>query len=320
MTDVTITTGSRLHFGPLSVAAPAGGRFGGVGVMIDSPSLVLSMSSSREESFEGDPTSVARIKELFARIRSSNSPFATSELKVSIRNQIPSHCGFGSGTQLGLAVAKAMSVVADEPEPSLETLARRVGRGLRSAVGLHGFAYGGFLVDGGRADSTQLGTLVGRVELPAEWTFVLAIPRQSIGLSGEAEQSAFAKQTPMDQTLTAELCRNVLMDWLPAAIKSDFERFSEAMYDFGIRVGEFFSGVQGGVFSNARMTEWAAVMRRRGIAGIAQTSWGPTVAALCPNEATAGQVVAEFTNDPNWQDCQFQLASPLNRGALVERA
>ena len=308
-----------MHFGPLSVAAPAGGRFGGVGVMIDSPSLTLTARPSQEDRVAGDESSVARVKELIRRIRESDVGNRLPPCEISIQNQVPSHCGFGSGTQLGLAVSQALSIVANEPPPPLETLARRVGRGLRSAVGLHGFAFGGFLVDGGRADPTQLGTLVSRIELPTEWTFVLAMPRESVGLSGEAEQSAFAKQVPMDQSLTAELCRIVLMDWLPSAIKSDFDRFAASMFTFGIAVGEFFSGVQGGVFSNSRMAEWAALLRRQGIAGIAQTSWGPTLAAICPNPSTAQQLVADFASDPNWSDCQFQTASPLNRGASIQR-
>lgn len=318
MTSVTITTGSRLHFGPLSVAAPAGGRFGGVGVMIDSPSLEITAKVADEDSFSGDAQSISRVKTLVQRIRESDIAGRFAPCQFSIRNSIPSHCGFGSGTQLGLAVAQALSILANEPDPPLETLARRVGRGLRSAVGLHGYAYGGFLVDGGRADPTQLGTLVSRVELPEGWTFVLAMPRESIGLSGEAELSAFARQVPMEQTLTAELCRIVLMDWLPAAIKSDFDRFAAAMYEFGISVGQFFAGVQGGVFSHPRMAEWAAQLRRQGVVGIAQTSWGPTLAAICPDQKTAQQLISDFGNDPNWSDCQFQTAAPLNRGASVQ--
>ena len=317
MTGVVITTGARLHFGPLSVAAPAGGRFGGVGVMIDAPRVVLTANSANADSVHGDPTTVTRVTEFLRRIRSATGAEALPACTITVNEIIPGHQGFGSGTQLGLAVARATSAIGNEPTPSLETLARRVGRGLRSAIGLHGFAHGGFLVDGGRAESNQLGTLVSRIAFPSKWKFVIAVPRETIGLSGEAEQSAFARQPPMPLALTANLCRIVLMDWLPAVIESDFERCGEAMYTFGHAVGEFFSQAQGGVFAHPRMAEWAALIRQRGIQGVGQTSWGPTLAALCQDEESALQLLQDFARDARWQDCSFQLVSPLNHGATT---
>jgi predicted sugar kinase len=188
---------------------------------------------------------------------------------------------------------------------------------LRSAVGLYGFAQGGFLIDGGRTDANQLGTLVSRVEFPVDWRFVIAAPRESIGLSGEAEQSAFASQPPMPPSLTGELCRIVLMDWLPSVIQADFVRCGQSMSTFGNAVGEFFSNAQGGVFAHPRMAEWAALVRRRGIQGVAQTSWGPTLAALCASEAAADQLSRDFARDSGWNDCSFEIVSPLNQGASV---
>lgn len=319
MSTVTITTGSRLHFGPLCVSAPAGGRFGGVGLMIDAPCLVLSARPAEVDVVHGDSAIVSRIEQFLRSIRQVTVGQHRSGCEITVVRAIPSHCGFGSGTQLGLAVARAASLVADEPEPSLETLARRVGRGLRSAIGLHGFQQGGFLVDGGRTDSDRLGTLVSRVAFPADWRIVLAMPQSSCGLSGAAEQAAFANQSAMPGRLTAELCRIVLMDWLTSVIEADFDHCSAAMYQYGHAVGEFFSPVQGGVFANQRMCEWAELVRRRGIEGVAQTSWGPALAVLCPSERAARQLQQDFATDPAWTDCSFDVAAPLNRGALITR-
>ena len=317
MTAVETTTGSRLHFGPLSVAAPAGGRFGGIGLMIDSPRIVLSAQTAQQDSVHGDETSARRVTEFLNRVRDAMPGTDRPAMSITIHESIPSHSGFGSGTQLGLAVARIASLFANESEPPLQTLARRVGRGLRSAVGLHGFGLGGFLVDGGRAHPDQLGTLVSRTEFPANWRFVLAVPRKAIGLSGEAEQSAFAKQPPMPQSLTGDLCRIALMDWLPSVIEQDFPRCSESLYAFGHAVGEFFARAQGGVFAHPRMAEWAAQIRRRGIQGVAQTSWGPTLAALCDSDSMAQQLARDFANDPAWNDCSFSVVAPLNRGARI---
>ncbi len=317
MTSVTITTGARLHFGPLSVSAPAGGKFGGVGVMIQSPSTILTARIAQVDSVVGEEKSAKRVAEFLSRIRNALPTETLPACEISVKQTIPAHCGFGSGTQLGLAVARLTSALLSEPEPTPEALARRAGRGLRSAIGLYGFHRGGFLVDGGRAEPNQLGTLVARVDFPTEWRFVLAAPKRTAGLSGEAEQLAFASQPPMPTILTGELCRIVLMEWLPAVIESDFSRCSESMFQFGHAVGEFFSKAQGGVFADRRMSDWANLLRRRGIQGVAQTSWGPTVAALCANDKQAQQMKLDFARDSAWNDCSFQVVSPLNQGAAV---
>lgn len=305
-----------MHFGPLSVAAPAGGRFGGVGVMIDSPRTVINVSSADHDSIEADEGTQGRVDQFLRRIR-QNMSTPVSPVSIVVSETIPSHRGFGSGTQLGLAIARALSLISQEATPTLPMLARRVARGLRSAVGLYGFERGGFLTDGGRVSSDQLGTLVNRLEFPSDWRFVLAGPRQTVGLSGEAEQAAFANQPPMPASLTAELCQIVLMDWLPSVIEADFQRCAESMYRFGHLVGEFFSPAQGGIFANPRMTEWAKLVRARGFHGIAQTSWGPTVATLCTSQSVAEQLESDFEGDPNWNDCTFEIAAPMNHGANV---
>lgn len=317
MRAVSVTTGSRLHFGPLSVAGPAGGRFGGVGVMIASPRTVLTAKQAATDSIVGDASAIVRVAEFLKRIRNTAPEEFRVPCEISISETIPSHCGYGSGTQLALAVARAVSVVANEPEPRLETLAHRVQRGLRSAIGLYGFQQGGFLVDGGRVESDGLGTLVSRLEFPADWRFVLAAPKQVIGLSGAAEQSAFARQPHMPVSLTAELCRIVLMDWLPSVLEADFQRCSDAMYTYGHAVGEFFTPTQGDVFSHPKMAELARLIRHRGISGVAQTSWGPTLATLCYSADHAAQLERDLAQDPRWNECSFEVVAPLNRGASV---
>lgn len=318
-TPVTVTTGARLHFGPLAAAGSGGGKFGGVGMMISAPGCVVIARPADRDSFVGDEASVARVARFVRHIRdASPGDVMVASCQIEVREAIPSHSGLGSGTQLGLAVARALSELSGEREVSVETLARRAGRGLRSAIGLHGFARGGFLVDGGRADQRdQLGTLVARCDVPPEWRLVLASPPQSSGLSGEAELRAFAAQPPMSSALTGELCRIVLMDWLPAVIEADFARVSSAMYEFGLAVGRFFEPVQGGVFAHPRMARLVEHLRARGVSGIAQTSWGPTLAVLCAGDAEAHQLAADYTDGGDWSDCEFRVVEPLNRGATV---
>ncbi len=333
-TQVTVTTGSRLHFGPLAPAGCSGGKFGGIGMMISAPGVVVTARTAERDRFEGDETSRSRVVPLVNRVREAmfdaahtdvNQPDLAAKLRskigscaTEVRAVIPPHSGLGSGTQLGLAVARAFSELAGERAIPVETLAQRSGRGLRSAIGLHGFERGGFLVDGGRADQRHvLGTLVARYELPSNWRLVLASPGKSQGLSGVDEQQAFAAQRPMPVELTGELCRIALLDWLPALVEADFTRFSEAMHEFGVRVGQFFSAAQGGVFAHPRMALLVEQLRAGGVQGVAQTSWGPTLAVLCSSPREATELASNLTNDARWSDTNFRIVEPLNRGATV---
>src|SRR5580765_7782762 len=63
-------------------------------------------------------------------------------------------------------------------------LARRAGRGRRSAIGLHGFHEGGLLVEAGKRAPEEISPLVARVDFPDEWRFVLVRPRRATGVSG----------------------------------------------------------------------------------------------------------------------------------------
>ena len=71
------------------------------------------------------------------------------------------HTGLGVGTQLGLAIAKALAVASGEPELPSAELAMRVGRGERSAIGVHGFDRGGLLVDAGKLPGEAVSPLSG---------------------------------------------------------------------------------------------------------------------------------------------------------------
>ena len=66
--------------------------------------------------------------------------------RITVEEAPPEHSGFGTGTQLALAVGRAVSSLPTEE------VARVTGRGRRSAIGTHGFATGGLLADGGRKD------------------------------------------------------------------------------------------------------------------------------------------------------------------------
>lgn len=318
--EVRITTGSRLHWGLLSLAPTTGREFGGIGLMVDAPQLVLSLKRSTTEHDRITCTEACHSKvavTLNAARRylpdSSQPGFFTVELE----SEIPMHCGFGSGTQLSLAIARAMALLSGEQKLSAVELAPRVQRGARSALGVHGFDCGGFLVEGGKHDSGQISPLVARADFPEDWKILLITPTNQEGISGIVEAEAIQQLGPMPASITEKLCRLVLMQLLPAVLTRDFTEFSAGLTSFGRTVGEYFKPAQGGIYAHSQMAELEKLLIANGIQGIAQTSWGPTLSVVCPSSTEAENVSSVILKNGYGEFCSLKTVSPLNRGAQV---
>src|SRR4029079_11549235 len=125
--------------------------------------------------------------------------------RLAIEKTIPQHAGLGSGTQLALAVGAALNAFAGLPSQTPQELALSVGRGLRSAVGSYGFVYGGLIVEQGKLPEEPISPLDCRLDLPAEWRFVLVRPRQLAGLAGADESAAMAALPAVPPEVTQRL-------------------------------------------------------------------------------------------------------------------
>lgn len=279
--------------------------------MVDRPGWRITLTTARRDEF-GTHAQSQRIAGIVSHIRALSPGLGPVRIEVS--DSVPPHAGFGSGTQLALAIGRGLSMLAGRPEAGSFELARLAGRGARSAIGIHGFERGGLIVDAGRRTAEGAGELACREAVPDVWRFVLVTPPHE-GLSGDEERTAFERLPPMPPSLTGRLCRLVLCDVLPALQRGDFERFSAAVTEYGALVGSYFAPVQGGVFSDSRMPAVAELAAKRFGCGCAQTSWGPSVAVLCPDPIAAEGVAAAVRRDARWQGCTVTIAAALNRGA-----
>ena len=181
------------------------------------------------------------------------------------------------GTQLGLSVTRLILEMSRRSNKGIEELAILSGRGLRSGIGLHGFVQGGLIVDGGRARPEGIPPLLARLEFPKEWSILLVIPRRGPSLHGPLELQAFASLPPSPESLTDRLCRLVLLGLLPAVVEHDLPRFGEALEEIQRRVGEGFAPAQGGIFARPESETILENLKREGLRGVGQSSWGPTL-------------------------------------------
>jgi beta-RFAP synthase len=312
----TIITGSRLHFGPLAWKPRQGRDFGGWGVMLETPRTVVRIGDSDALANRQGPAahSQSRAEEILNRVLKSLDLQEGAGLRVIVDEEPPPHCGFGSGTQLALAVAAGVHFLKEGERPSAPELARITGRGVRSAVGIHGFDYGGLLVDAGKQSGEDIGQLAARREFPEEWRFVLVRMSVAEGLAGDQETRAFNELPSFSDALSDRLSRIVLTDVLPSIRSEDCAAFAAALDEYGCLVGEAFTPCQGGVVHPASMPIWKA-LRERGVKGIAQTSWGPTLAIVCENVAAAEKAMSMIAEVAPSAACA--LSRPKNDAAMI---
>lgn len=296
---IRLQTPSRLHFGLLSMTTGSlwpdlhgqetifARQFGGIGLMIQKPGVSLSVRPAADWSAEGP---LAERALAFARRLIQSVPAeAVRPHHLAIESSAPEHAGLGTGTQLGMAVAQALAVAFGLLELNPVELALLVGRGKRSALGVHGFAQGGFLVEAGKRHPDRIAPLVARAAFPEAWRVVLILPSDERGLHGLDEKQAFQRlhSSGTALALTDALCRLVLLSLLPALYEQDLETFGEALYDFNLRVGEVFAPFQGGPYASPRLMDLVAYIRQQGVRGSGQSSWGPTVFAIVADEDRA---------------------------------
>lgn len=317
-----VTAPSRLHFGLLSLPTAGPDRwpgidgqsglpvrhFGGVGLMVDRPGLAVRVEPANDWSTAG-PLADRALG--FARqVVGTLPPAERRPFRVTVEHAPVEHTGLGVGTQLGIAIARAIAVETGCAW-SVAELAVRAGRGERSAIGIHGFEHGGLIVEGGKLAGEPVSPLVARLPFPPDWVVLMFTPPGG-SWHGGLERQAFAQLAAGPSAGETEvLCRLVLTGLLPAAASGDLDGFGEALYEFNARAGDAFAPTQGGRYAGPRVVELVARLRNLGIKGVGQTSWGPTVFAVVAR-ADARAVSTQVSDAP-------AVVAGASAGAVVER-
>jgi beta-ribofuranosylaminobenzene 5'-phosphate synthase len=308
---VRVEAPARLPLGMLAVAGDGGRRFGGLGVAVAHPAVVVEARSADELSAEGAEAERAL---MFAR-RCQEALGLAGGAHLRVLEAIPPHVGLGSGTKLALAVAQALAVLhgrtVDAP-----ALAQAVGRAARSAVGTWTFALGGLVVEGGvRRGEERPAPLLAHHPMPEPWRVVLVVPTAEAGLSGVAEEEAFRQLVPSPER-SATIAQLVLTSLLPALVEGEVEEFGVALTRIQQLVGDAFATVQGGRF-HPRAGALVEALLGNGAAGAGQSSWGPAVYGIVGGEA-AGRELARRMEDVVAGEGSVELVTFDNRGARVE--
>ena len=312
---VTIIAPARLHLGFINLSNVHGRQFGSLGMALDQPATRLHMRRSTETTAKGSDSARAQC---YAQTLLKQLGLDAG-VEIRIEQAIQSHSGLGSGTQMALAVGAGVKRLFNLGLTYAE-IAHRLQRGVRSGIGIAAFEQGGFLVDGGHSEHSQIPPLIARLPVPEQWCVVLLFDDVYQGVHGEIEQQAFAKLPLFTAQQAAHLSHRVLMQVLPALAEADINSFGSAISEIQRIVGNYFAPLQGGGhFTSPLIAELLEWFTANGAAGVGQSSWGPTGFAFYANQAEAEKNLA--TVKQRWQNTpqlRFLLTQARNRPGFVD--
>lgn len=310
---VHVKAPARLHLGFLDLNGGLGRVYGSIGMAIEEPATILTLSRAATNKATGKETvRAAKTLDRFTQALGLQSAY-----HVDITQAIPAHSGLGSGTQLAIAIGSALSLIENQRH-SIFQLGEMQERGARSAIGLAAFQAGGFIVDGGRGKRDHAPPVLSQLAFPDDWRVLLVLDGKETGVHGERETKAFQNLEPMPEEAAAHLCRLALMRLLPSLAEHDLKSFGSCITEIQEIVGSHFAKAQGGgIWSSPDVAEIVTRMGEAGAVGLGQSSWGPTGFAFAPDQAAAERLYHSFVEDAKRRGLEIMIVRGRNRGAAV---
>lgn len=314
----TIETGARLHVGFQNLSAQRDRLFGGIGIAIGEPRVVVSARPATELLVDRD-VAVAPARRVLEHLDLPG-------VEIRVHRTIPRHRGFGSGTQVALAVGAAIGAAYDRAVLPRK-LAPVLERGGRSGVGVVTFETGGFVVDAGHPTESVGGESVTGARVPAvavreavpeHWRFVLVRPAVTPGRSTADEETSIARTIDSAAPDPAERIEAALHDQVLPGIRSgDIGSFGAGITQIDRLTGEWFQDEQGDPYRSACTAIADVLADADAVAGWGQSSWGPLMYGLTTDRALADATDAgrRALREAD-VDGTIDVVSPRNRGAV----
>ena len=321
---VRVEAGARLHVGFCNLSLAHERLYGGVGVALDEPRVVL--RADRGDGVDCADPFVA------ACARTACEVIDVAGADVTVESTLPRHVGLGSGTQVELATLAAVTAAHDRA-PAVRERAPAMGRGGRSGVGVAAFEAGGFVVDAGHpterftvdppaAGEWTVPAVAVRRDLPPSWRFLLVVPDADPGPSGDDETERMrAVVEGADPAVADDLAAVLVRRLLPAVAEGRLAAFGDAVGVFGRLNGAWYADEQGGVYRPPAGRIIDALTDRPGVHGVDQSSWGPTVYGVTDDSmADRARAAAQDALAAAGVDGTVRVVRPANEGARVELA
>ncbi|MEN4017506.1 MAG: beta-ribofuranosylaminobenzene 5'-phosphate synthase [Methanobacterium sp.] len=327
-----IKTPSRLHITLIDLNGSLGRIDGSVGLTIEKPGLTL-QAEPQNKGIEVVFKYHDRSEKLMANYREKIENAAakmlkflniSSGFKFIVKETYPAHSGLGSGTQLSLAVGKAVLKINNRDMAAPE-IAKIVGRGGTSGIGVGSFDYGGFIIDGGHSITEKPGFLpssaskaspppiIARYDFPEDWNIILAVPDVPAGASGPEEVNIFQKYCPVPLGDVQKLSHILLMKMMPAVVEADIDSFGYSVNQIqttGFKKVEL-------ELQHPLISTLIENMRSAGAAGAGMSSFGPAVYAV--TDTGSGEIYRTAQNTMKDVGGELIITKAQNRGAILNK-
>jgi len=292
VTTARVKAGYRIHLGFYRFSDPPF-IYGSLGASILNPGLELVMHTNQsDELIIESPTQESKdlinytIKSVYPSFRGY----------VRVEGFIEHHIGLGTRTRLILACLTALrklGIIGSINE--LIDKAHKLGIGKYSAVGLYTFLKGGLVIDTGKEiASPHPPKLLIRFPVPMEWRVILALPMGIHGLPEHTERPIMDK--PRAFSKQKDLYSSVLTLMYSLEVK-DFELFTKSIDRIQELTGQYFSRYQGGIFCCDESEFIADELKKRGLEGVGQSSWGPLVYGFTNSSKKAKNIAKSLRNN-----------------------
>ncbi len=250
---------SRVHITLFDVEGKYGRLDGGMGVGLKFPRVVVREGNCRSFEVEGVP-----------------------KVGYCVEEDYEEHVGLGHTTQFLLALGK-LAFESSFTRKSAVEIAKLLGRGSTSGVGVHVFEVGGFVVDGGHSKKVKKEflpsdfsrapppPLLMRVDFP--WYIYVNVPRGGRRIFGKEELQAFkeAKVEGVDA-----LMRVAFMEFVPSVVEGDLDGVLEAL---DVIQGLGFKRVEWEL-QTEEVRSLSKAMRSKGFPN-GLSSFGPAIFTFC---------------------------------------
>lgn len=283
MHHVKITTPSRLHFSLLDLNGALGRIDGGFGLTIADPNFQI----IAERSTDIDVSTSGYRERAITILQRLQQTYPFPGIKLTFESEIPTHSGFGSGTQLALGIAQAVNLLY-EFGLNAQQLAQAVGRGGTSGIGIAAFDTGGFIVDGGHRFPEEKASFlpssaVGNILPPPillrypfpELPLLIVMPNCS-RIYGDKEIELFRTLCPQPEWVAQKLSHILLLQILPALVEGDMYNLGKALNNiqtFGWKRVEI--DAQG-----AELQSTLNFLQDSRAFGAGVSSWGPAICVI----------------------------------------
>ena len=331
MARARVTAGARLHFGFCNLSLARERLYGGLGVGLREPRVVVEAEPAGEvEAIGGTDRNDGSDGDIEPAARRAVSLLGVSGATVTLVEGYPRHVGLGSGTQFALATYVAVAR-AHGREPRVREHAPELGRGGRSGVGVGVFEEGGFCLDVGHPaerftaerpvdGAWSVPPAGARHEIPPDWRFVVAVPGIEPGTSGEEEDAGMrATVEQADPQIADEISQVVTGRLLPAVAEGTHEEFGSAVREIGRLNGAWYANEQGGTYRPPLGAVLERMNASPAISGAGQSSWGPTVYGVTTAaRAERGAAATRDALNEAGVGGGVSVRRPANVGARIE--